>query len=62
MSANLTRTTAPRATTGLKRAKPEANLQTACEITFPGKIPGNNGKGGLLRLHWASKPKMLLSP
>jgi hypothetical protein len=25
------------------------------EIVFPGKVPGNNGPGGLLRLHWREK-------
>lgn len=29
------------------------------EITFTGKVPGNNGSGGLLRLHWSRRQKLL---
>lgn len=25
------------------------------EITFPGKVPGLNGAGGLLRMHWSKR-------
>jgi hypothetical protein len=25
------------------------------EITFPGKVPGNNGANGLLRMHWRKR-------
>ena len=28
------------------------------EIIFLGKLPGNNGTGGLLRLHWAKRKKL----
>lgn len=28
------------------------------EITFPGKVPGMNGKGGLIRMHWTKKKKL----
>jgi hypothetical protein len=28
-------------------------------ITFTGKVPGNNGAGGLLRLHWSRRQKLL---
>lgn len=28
------------------------------EITFLGRVPGNNGTGGLLRLHWAARKKL----
>ena len=28
------------------------------EITFFGRLPGNNGVGGLLRLHWAKRKKL----
>ena len=27
-------------------------------LTFPGRVVGNNGKGGLLRMHWAAKKKL----
>ncbi|GAB3303557.1 VRR-NUC domain-containing protein [Hymenobacter tenuis] len=39
MSANLTPSAAVRRTTGLKRAKPEANLQTACLRWFALQYP-----------------------
>lgn len=39
-------------------APPIEGLKTQ-EITFPGKVPGNNGAGGLLRMHWATKKKLL---
>lgn len=29
-----------------------AALPQTQEMTFPGKVPGNNGAGGLLRMHW----------
>lgn len=35
--------------------------KTTTEIVFPGKVPGNNGPGGLLRMHWAAKAKFLAS-
>ncbi len=28
------------------------------EITFLGKVPGNNGAGGLLRMHWRARGKL----
>ena len=28
------------------------------EITFPGKVPGLNGAGGLLRMHWRKKKQL----
>ena len=28
------------------------------EITFLGRLPGNNGVGGLLRLHWAKRKQL----
>lgn len=28
------------------------------EIIFLGRLPGNNGTGGLLRLHWAKRKKL----
>lgn len=27
------------------------------ELTFPGSLPGNNGKNGLLRMHWRVKKR-----
>lgn len=29
------------------------------EITFPGRIPGNNGGDGLLRMKWTKKHRLL---
>ena len=34
--------------------EPQASLKSQ-EITFPGKVPGLNGAGGLLRMHWRKK-------
>lgn len=31
------------------------------EIVFPGRVPGNNGKGGLLRMHHRKKADLLKS-
>lgn len=28
------------------------------EISFDGRVPGNNGPGGLLRLHWRKRQKL----
>ena len=38
-----------------------SNLSDArcTEIVFPGKVPGNNGAGGLLRMHWSAKSNLL---
>jgi hypothetical protein len=37
--------------------KPAA-LFVGQEITFPGKVPGLNGAGGLLRMHWRRAQQM----
>ena len=29
------------------------------QVVFPGRVPGNNGAGGLLRLHWSRRQKLL---
>lgn len=31
------------------------------EIMFSGSLPGNNGNGGLLRMHWRKRGKLLES-
>lgn len=38
---------------------PPVEARLCHEITFTGKIPGNNGAGGLLRSHWSRRQKLL---
>ncbi|MCC3159698.1 hypothetical protein LJ737_20825 [Hymenobacter sp. 15J16-1T3B] len=49
--------TAPKPTTDTPA--PVALNQGPVFVTFTGKVPGNNGPGGLLRMHWSRRQKLL---
>ncbi len=47
--------------TTLAETQPAFNggAKNSTEIVFQGRVVGNNGKGGLLRMHWMAKTKLL---
>jgi hypothetical protein len=49
-------TTARPAVVGLIAPPAPAGVR---QVVFPGRVPGNNATGGLLRLHWSRRQKLL---